>query len=153
MMAYLTGIAATGALAIAMTVSALAEVAPGDVKIKDRAVAASVSGKPGDAAAGKKWFAGRRLGNCLACHANKDMADQAFHGDVGPAVDGVAGRYSEAELRAILINSKLVFGDQTVMPAFYKDSGFNRVRKDHAGKSILTAQQVEDVLAYLLTLK
>ena len=67
-------------------------------------------------------------------------------------MDGVADRWSEAELRAIVTNSKMVF-EGTIMPAFYIDSGYERPLEDFAGTPILTAQQVEDVVAYLLTLK
>ncbi len=132
---------------------AIADIAPGDIQIKDGEVSKSLSGKPGDPKAGKKWFAGRKLGNCLACHQNSDAKDEPFHGEVGTVLDGVGSRYSEAQLRAILINSKAVFGDQTMMPAFYKQVGFNRVRKNFQDKTILSAQQVEDVIAYLQTLK
>ena len=94
----------------------------------------------------------RKQGNCLACHANEDMSDQSFHGEVGPALDGVADRWEAAELRGIVVNSKMMF-EGTIMPAFYKDDGFERNLKKFQGKSILNAQQVEDVVAYLLTLK
>ena len=130
-----------------------AMVAPGSVQIKDGAVAGSLTGTAGDPAAGKKWFIGRKLGNCLACHANKDTASEPFHGQVGPALDGVAARYSEDQMRAILVNSKQIFGDATIMPAFYRVMIDKRVRKEFEGKTILTAQQVEDVIAYLRTLK
>jgi sulfur-oxidizing protein SoxX len=80
-------------------------------------------------------------------------AKEQFHGNVAPALDGVADRWSEAELRAIVVDAKRVFSEETVMPAFYSlEVGIN-VRKDLAGKTILTAQQVEDVVAYLTTLK
>ena len=70
------------------------------------------------------------------------------------AGQGLAGdRYSEAELRAIVINSKEVFGEQTFMPAMYRIEGLKIPREKFAGKPILTAQEVEDVVAYLLTLK
>lgn len=129
-------------------------VSPEAVKItEDGTLAESLTGKSGDATAGKKAFVGRKLGNCLACHVNKDTSDQQFHGEVGPPLDGVAGRHEPAALRAILVNPKAVFGDQTLMPSFYRTTGFNRVNKKFKGKTILSAQQVEDVLAYLLTLK
>jgi len=133
--------------------SAAAEVAkPEAVKIKDGELALSLTGKQGDPVAGKKTFVGRKLGNCLACHVNKDTSDQQFHGEVGPPLDGVAERHEPAALRAIIVNSKAVFGDQTLMPAFYREAGLNRVGKKFKGKTILSAQQVEDVLAYLLKL-
>ena len=141
------------ALAVATPVLAAETVAPQDVKIKDGVLATPLTGAKGDAANGKKWFVNRKLGNCLACHVNKDTSKEQFHGEVGPPMDGVADRYKPEELRAIIVNSKAVFGDQTLMPAFYRTSGLNRVHKKFDGKTILSAQQVEDVLAYLLTLK
>jgi sulfur-oxidizing protein SoxX len=131
----------------------IADVAPDEVQIKDGEVSKSLSGNAGDSKAGKKWFVGRKLGNCLACHQNPDVQDEPFHGEVGTPLGGVGSRYSEAQLRAILVNSKAVFGEQTMMPAFYKKTGLNRVLKTFENKTILSAQQVEDMIAYLKTLK
>ncbi|HMQ58337.1 MAG TPA: sulfur oxidation c-type cytochrome SoxX [Rhizobiaceae bacterium] len=133
--------------------AAFAEVAPGDVKFEDDGVTGALTEQAGDPAAGRKVFIGGTDGNCLACHANAEMSDQLFHGDVGPALDGVASRYSPEMLRAIVSDSKKVFGEATVMPGFYSLAvGANPAEK-FVGKTILTAQQVEDVLAYLATLK
>lgn len=128
-------------------------VAPQDVKIKDNAVAVSLIGKPGDAAAGRKFFVDKKLGNCLACHADKDLSKELFHGDVGPSLDGVASRWTPEQLRAIVVNAKAVFGPQTVMPGFYSLDVGKNVRKDLVGKTILSADQVEGIVAYLSTLK
>lgn len=128
-------------------------VAPSDVKIVDGAVADALTGVAGDPAKGREWFIGRKLGNCLACHVNSDASEQPYHGEVGPPLDGVAERWSEAELRAIVVNSKQALSPDTIMPAFYRDSGFNRVAEKFKDKTILSAQQVEDVVAYLKTLK
>ena len=127
-------------------------VAPGDVVFEDGAIAASLTNVAGDPAKGKDWFVGRKLGNCLACHENSDAKSESFHGEVGPPLDGVADRWGEAELRGIVTNSKMMFED-TIMPAFYKDAGYNRPLDKFEGKTILSAQQVEDIVAYLLTLK
>lgn len=129
-----------------------ADVMPANVVFNDGVVGAALTAQAGDPAAGRKVFMNRKLGNCLACHANEDMSDQSFHGEVGPALDGVADRWEAAELRGIVVNSKMMF-EGTIMPAFYKDGGFERNLKKFQGKSILNAQQVEDVVAYLLTLK
>ena len=139
---------------VALTASGLMAdtVAPSAVKFEDGTVMASLTGVAGDPVAGRDVFKGRKLGNCLACHMNAEMAEESFHGEVGPPMDGAGSRWSEAELRAIVSNSKMVFED-TIMPAFYRDSGFSRSAKKFDGKSILTAQQVEDVVAYLMTLK
>lgn len=127
-------------------------VGPGDVAFEDGAVAASLTGVAGDPVAGREWFADRKLGNCLACHENTDRDDQSFHGEVGPILDGVGDRWSEAELRGIVANAKMTF-EGTIMPAFYRDAGFTRPLADFEGQTILSAQQVEDIVAYLLTLK
>jgi sulfur-oxidizing protein SoxX len=128
-------------------------VAPADVQFDEYgAVAASLTGVAGDAANGRKVFMNRKKGNCLACHVNDDMSEQSFHGEVGPELNGVADRWEAAELRGIVVNAKKMF-DGTIMPAFYRDAGFNRTLKKFDGKAILSAQEVEDVLAYISTLK
>lgn len=137
---------------LASTTVASAEVSPKDVKFEDGAVVIALTSNAGNAEEGKKAFANRKQGNCLACHVNADMPDQSFQGEVGPPLDGVAGRWSEAELRGIVANSKMTF-EGTIMPAFYVDSGFTRPLEKFDGKTILSAQQIEDVVAYLLTLK
>jgi len=149
----LLGITALAALLVGAVAASAEVIAPGAVKISDGKLGKSLTGKAGDAAAGKKAFVGRKLGNCLACHVNKDTSEQQFHGEVGPPLDGVAGRHDPAALRAIIVNSKAVFGDQTLMPGFYREAGLSRVGKKFTGKTILSAQQVEDILAYLITLK
>lgn len=155
-MKKITSIAVSAlALAGVMTGSALAgDVAPSDVKYNESMISASLTGVAGDAASGANVFKNRKQGNCLACHTNADMPKQSFQGEIGPSIDGIAGRYDEASLRGILVDSKVVFGDGTIMPAFYRvmPDG-NRVAKKFKGKTVLSAQQVEDVLAYLQTLK
>jgi len=141
------------ALCAATSFAAAKDVPPDDVKIVDGTVEAPVSDAPPSVADGRKFFADRSLGNCLACHANSEMNEQLFHGEVGPPLDGVAERWSPEQLRAIIVNSKAVFGEQTVMPGFYSLEVGKDVRKDLVGKTILTAAQVESIVAYLATLK
>ena len=140
------------AFAIVGTAQA-AEVGPDKVVFEDGMVAAPVSDQSGDPAAGAKTFADRGLGNCLACHVNPDLSKELFHGNVGPSLKGVADRWNPEQLRAIVVNAKVLFGDETVMPGFYSLDVGTHVSKDREGKTILTAQQVEDVVAYLTTLK
>jgi sulfur-oxidizing protein SoxX len=144
-------------LAVALAVHPLAtwagEIAPGDVAIEDMKVATSLTGMPGNPEEGAKALANRGLGNCLACHAVSALSKEQFHGDVAPALDGVADRWSPEELRAIIVDSKQVFTQDTMMPGFYSLNVGINVRKDLVGKTILTAQQVEDVVAFLATLK
>lgn len=119
--------------------------------VKDGAIAKSLTGKPGDPAKGRKAAINRSLGNCLACHA-MPIPEQLFHGNVGPPLKGVGSRLKEGELRLRLVDSKKINPD-TSMPGFYKTQGLHRVLKAWQGKTILSAQQVEDIVAYLKTLK
>ena len=140
--------AMTGVAAIA------AETDPQDVTYDDYgAIEASLTGAAGDAANGALIVGDKSKGNCVACHAVTVLADIPFHGEVGPELDGVADRWEPAELRAILVDSKEVFGEQTIMPGFYTLNVGKDVRKDLVGKTILTAEQIEHVVAYLTTLK
>jgi len=138
-------------VALGVTAAFAETLSPTQVAFTDGAVAESLTGVAGDPAAGRQVFANRKLGNCLACHMNEDWSEQSFHGEVGPPMDGVAERWSVAELRGIVTNAKMMF-PETIMPAFYRDSGFERPLESFEGKSILTAQQVEDIVAYLQTL-
>ncbi|MCT4654963.1 MAG: sulfur oxidation c-type cytochrome SoxX [Cohaesibacter sp.] len=140
------------ALAMGTSVAMAGAVKPGDVKFVEGAVEASLTGTGGNVEEGRKIFINRKLGNCLACHANQDLASEQFHGEVGPSLDGVADRWNEAQLRGILVNSKETF-EGTIMPAFYVIGNFPRTKEKFKGKTILTAQQLEDVVAYLVTLK
>lgn len=128
-------------------------VAPDAVKFVDDKVTTSLTGAAGNVDSGRKVFANRKQGNCLACHANKDLSSKPFHGEIGPPLDGVASRYDDGELRAILVNSKVALHEDTIMPSFYRLKNGARTAEKFVGKTILTAEQVEDVLAYLQTLK
>ena len=141
-------LALAGALALA--VSATAGTA--EYKIEDDAIKASLTGKAGDAENGKKVFLNRKKGNCLACHVVSSLKDQPYHGEVGPTLDGTASRWSEGELRLRIVNPKAL-NEDTIMPSFYKKDGFHRVLKKFKGKSVISAQEVEDVLAYIMTFK
>jgi sulfur-oxidizing protein SoxX len=141
--------------ALAQTVTGQAQAAaPALVKyeIRDGAIPASLTGTPGDAERGKRVVVGRQLGNCLACHQIAALKNEPYHGNTGPALDGVADRMSEGELRLRIVDSTKANPD-TMMPPFYRNEGLNRVLQRFQGKTILTAEQVEDVIAFLMTLK
>lgn len=149
----MTGVVFAAGLMLSTATTAFAETAaPDAVAFDEGAVTQSLTGVAGDPAKGREWFAGRKLGNCLACHANSDLDEQSFHGEVGPELDGVADRWTEAELRGIIVNAKMMF-EGTIMPSFYRLENGARTHENFAGKTILSAEQVEDVVAYLMTLK
>ena len=106
--------------------------------------------EPGDPERGREVAIDRKKGNCLACHA-MPVPEQAFHGEVGPPLNGVGARYEAGPLRLRVVNSKVI-NPHTSMPAFYRTEGLHMVKSDFEGTTILTAQEVEDVVAYLLTL-
>lgn len=131
-----------------------AEVPPDEVVfVDDVAVPEPLTAKRGKPYRGLETFVDRKLGNCLACHINFDVQAMQFLGDVGPNLDWIGERYTRAELRAIVVDPKKVFGEGTLMPAFYVTDAGARVREEYVGKTILTAQQVEDVVAYLASLR
>lgn len=146
----LTIIAAAGA-------ATAQEVAPTDVVYEDGAVAQSLTGTPGDVENGALLM-NKGSGNCVACHQVSSLP-LPFQGEIGPPLDGVADRWTEEELRGIVANAKMMF-EGTMMPSFYKTSGYIRPGNGFTGKAgeeplepLLTAQQIEDLVAYLMTLK
>lgn len=154
----LTGFAAAMALVAA---GAHAEtVAPDDVQFGEYgAVEQSLTGEAGDATRGQEVFSSKKMGNCVACHAVAQLPDVPFQGEVGPELTWTGEARTAEELRGIVANAKMSF-EGTVMPAFYKTSGFTRPGDAYTGKAapedlppILSAQQIEDVVAFLLTLK
>jgi sulfur-oxidizing protein SoxX len=117
----------------------------------DFSIKQSLTGKAGDPVKGRATVINRKKGNCLACHA-MPIPEQAFHGRIAPPLVGVGGRYTEGQLRLRVVNPK-VLNPHSIMPAYYKADGYNRPIKKFAGKTILGAQDVEDIVAYLTTLK
>jgi len=141
--------------------SALAEpVAPSDVQFDDYgAVTESLTGQAGDPAKGAEVLSKRSLGNCVACHQVSALPDVPFQGNIGPMLDGVGDRWNEAELRGIVSDAKKTYPG-TMMPSYYRVDDFIRVGNAYTGKAaegaldpLLTAQQIEDVVAFLVTLK
>ena len=151
----------TAAVAVtAVATIAFAQTAPTEVSYGEYGqIAESLSGVPGDAAAGMEIMVTRGKGNCIACHQVTALEEYPFHGEVGPSLDGVAQRWNEEDLRGIVANAKMTF-PESIMPAFYKTEGFNRAGDGFTGKAadgpldpLLTAQEIEDVVAYLMTLQ
>ncbi len=143
---------AIGLNATTVAVAAQAAPAPDTLKIVNGEVLQPLTNVPGNAIAGRAVFLDRKQGNCYACHTVSVLKDQPFPGEIGPKLDGVASKYAVGQLRLIVTNSKLMFPG-TIMPAFYHLAGLNRVPAKLKGKTILTPQQVEDVIAFLRTLK
>jgi len=135
-------------------------VAPSDLTFDDYgAVTQSLTGQKGDPENGAKIMKTKSLGNCISCHEVSALDEAPFHGEVGPILDGAGDRWSEADLRGIVSNAKKTFPG-SMMPAYYKTDGFTRPGNGYTGKApdgpldpLLSAQQIEDVVAFLTTLK
>jgi sulfur-oxidizing protein SoxX len=111
----------------------------------------SLTGKSGDAARGRDISFSRDRGNCIVCHAML-APDERLHGDVGPSLEGVAGRLTEGQMRLRLVDGRRL-NPSSLMPSYYRADGLKRVATAYAGKTVLTAEEIEDVLAYLMTLR
>ncbi|ETX27255.1 sulfur oxidation c-type cytochrome SoxX [Roseivivax isoporae] len=133
-------------------------VAPSAVSFTDMGgIETSLTGTPGDVAAGAELM-NKGSGNCIACHKVTALSDLPFHGEIGPPLDGVATRWDEAQLRGIVANAKKTFPG-TIMPAFYHTGPYVRPGDAFTGDAakgdvapLLSAQDVENVVAYLMTL-
>ena len=148
---FVGALAATAVLG-AFSMPSLAEETVAYEIVDESSIPESLTGRPGDPDKGREAFLNRQQGNCLGCHAVTELEAEPFHGEVGPPLDGVADIYDEGEIRLRIVNAKAVNPD-TIMPGFYVTEGLHRVAEKFQGKTILTAEQVEDIVAYLLTLK
>ena len=110
----------------------------------------SLTGAKGDPARGRAIVASRQVGLCLLCHSGP-FPEERFQGDLAPALNGAGRRLSEAQLRLRIADSSRV-NPATIMPAYYRSEGLARVAPAFEGKPVLSAEQVEDVVAYLKTL-
>jgi sulfur-oxidizing protein SoxX len=114
------------------------------------AIPASLTGAPGDPTRGRAIVADRQK-LCLLCHTGP-FPEQRFQGDLAPDLRGAGGRWSESQLRLRLVDGSRLNPD-TIMPSYYRIDGLTRVGRPWQGKPVLTAEQIEDVVAFLATLK
>ena len=105
---------------------------------------------PGDPRRGREIIGGRDA-NCLFCHAIRETGER-FMGDVGPSLSGVGTRLTPGQIRLRIVDPTRLNVD-AAMPAYHRVHGLDQVASSYRGKPILSAQEVEDVVAYLLTLK
>jgi sulfur-oxidizing protein SoxX len=115
------------------------------------AIAASLTGAPGDAERGLKIVTNRQLGLCLLCHSGP-YPQERFQGTMAPDLTGAGARWNEGQLRLRMVDAARINPD-TIMPPYYRLDGLTRVAAGFRGKTILSAEQIEDVVAYLMTLK
>jgi sulfur-oxidizing protein SoxX len=114
------------------------------------AIPASLTGSPGDPARGRAIVINRQS-TCILCHSGP-FPEVKFQGDLAPNLAGSGGRWSEGELRLRLVDAKSL-NPATIMPSYYRVNGLERVGTAWRGKPILSAEQIEDVVAYLAGLR
>jgi len=110
-----------------------------------------LSATPGDAARGRAIVASRQTGLCLLCHS-APIAEERFQGNLATDLAGAGTRWSEAQLRLRLVDARRL-NPASIMPAYYRVDGLQRVGEAWQGRPMLSAQQVEDVVAWLRTLR
>ena len=115
------------------------------------AIPASLTGAPGHPEEGEKIVTNRQVGLCLLCHSGP-YPQERFQGTLAPDLKGAGARSTEGQLRLRIVDASRI-NPQTIMPPYYRLDGLNRVSPGFRGKPILTAAQIEDVVAYLMTLK
>ncbi len=113
-------------------------------------IPASLTGAKGDAARGRAIVANRQVGLCLLCHTGP-FPEERFQGDLAPDLRNSA-RLTEGEIRQRIVDPTKV-NPQSIMPAYYRSEGLTRVAPAYRGKTVLTPEQIEDVVAYLITLR
>ena len=114
-------------------------------------IPASLTGAPGDAERGLKIVTNRQVGLCLLCHAGP-YPQERFQGTMAPDLTGAGARWNEGQLRLRMVDAAKI-NPETIMPPYYRVDGLTRVAPGFRGKTILSAEQIEDVVAYLMTLK
>ena len=115
------------------------------------AIPASLTGAKGDPARGRAIVTNRNVGLCLLCHSGP-FPDERFQGNMAPDLEGAGKRWSEGELRLRLVDARKL-NPATIMPPYYVVDDMNRVVPSLRGKPILSAEQIEDVVAFLATLR
>ena len=110
----------------------------------------SLSSAPGDVTRGRAIVASRQTGLCLLCHSGP-FPEERFQGNIAPDLMSSVSQYSAPQLRARLVDASH-FNSNTIMPAYYRTDHLVQVAPKFAGQTILNGQEIEDVVAFLLTL-
>ncbi len=123
----------------------------GAVTVVGDGIPSALEGALGDATRGRAIVASRQTGLCLLCHGGP-IPEERFQGNLAPDLAGAGQRRAPAQLRLRLVDPRRLNPD-SIMPAYYRSVGLTRVGRAWEGKTLLNAQQLEDVVAYLATLK
>ena len=139
------------ALLLAAHVAAAAAQEVVAYEVVGDAIPLPLTATPGDPARGRAIVGNRQQGLCLLCHSGP-FPEERFQGEIAPDLRGAGNRWDEGQLRLRIVDSSRL-NPATIMPPYYRTEGLQRVAPIFRGKPILTAEQVEDVLAFLGTLR
>jgi len=115
------------------------------------AIPESLTGAKGDPVRGRAIVASRQVGLCLLCHSGP-FPEERFQGNLAPDLRGAGARWSEGQLRLRIVDSSRI-NPATIMPAYHRSEGLVRVAPAWRGRPVLSAEQIEDVVAFLMTLR
>jgi sulfur-oxidizing protein SoxX len=143
--------ALAAALAAALPGAAHGQGAAGPYAVVGDALPASLTGAAGDAARGRSIVLNRFVGLCLLCHSGP-FPEERFQGTIAPDLGGAGARLSAGQIRLRIVDPGRL-NPATIMPAYFQTEGLTRVAPAFRGKPVLTAEQIEDVVAFLTTLR
>jgi len=135
----------------------LAACAPGDASLLSPSLIVGdtipepLTNKAGSASLGAAIFVERDRGHCVLCHAVSNL-DAPFQGDIGPDLSDVGARLTARQIRLRIVDASIL-NPETVMPPYYRTQGLHQVAEAHIGAPVLPAQDIEDLIAYLMSLK
>jgi sulfur-oxidizing protein SoxX len=145
------GLVAGACVAVADASSATGAAATGSAAAAYDAMPDSLTGTAGDPARGRAIVLSRQTGLCLLCHSGP-FEEERFQGNLAPDLRGAGSRWSEGQLRLRIVDSAKL-NPASLMPSYYRTEGLFRVAAEYRGKPVLSAQQIEDVVAFLLSLR
>jgi L-cysteine S-thiosulfotransferase len=137
-------------LAVAPAVAVQPDSGPSAYSVVGDAIPAPLNGTKGDAARGREIVSNRQVGLCLLCHSGP-FPEERFQGTIAPDLRGAGARLSEGQIRLRIVDPARL-NPETIMPAYYRTEGLTRVAPAYRGKPVLTAGQIEDIVAFLATL-
>jgi sulfur-oxidizing protein SoxX len=138
-------------MAAALAVLAASPGLAGDYRVIGDSVPESLTGAQGDAARGRGIVLNRHVGLCLLCHSGP-FPEERLQGTIAPDLGGTGKRLSEGQIRLRIIESGRI-NPETIMPAYFRTEGLTRVAPGFRGKTVLSAEQIEDIVAFLATLR
>ena len=119
--------------------------------VVEDAIPAPLAGESGDVARGRALVLDRTRGNCLICHAVPEPGEPQ-QGEIGPPLGGVGSRLSAGQIRLRLVDQTRL-NPAAIMPAYHRVEGLSRVADEYRGRPVFSAREIEDIVAYLATLK